>query len=52
MFSNTRSVSAWIGIDGDTCSSAILQTGLDFTVSCSAVSYYGASSSLLTLFTC
>ncbi|KAI2640970.1 peptidase A4 family-domain-containing protein [Xylaria nigripes] len=24
--------SAWVGIDGDTCGNAILQTGLDFTV--------------------
>lgn len=32
--------SAWVGIDGDTYSNAILQTGLDFTVSTSgAVSY-------------
>jgi hypothetical protein len=32
--------SAWVGIDGNTYSTAILQTGLDFTVSTSgAVSY-------------
>lgn len=24
---------AWVGIDGDTCASAILQTGVDFTTS-------------------
>jgi len=28
----TWSSSAWVGIDGDTCQSAILQSGLDFTV--------------------
>ncbi|KIY53723.1 hypothetical protein FISHEDRAFT_63270 [Fistulina hepatica ATCC 64428] len=26
------SASAWVGIDGDTCSNAILQAGLDFTI--------------------
>ena len=26
-----QSASAWVGIDGDTCGTAILQTGLDFT---------------------
>ncbi|KZP14588.1 hypothetical protein FIBSPDRAFT_912759 [Athelia psychrophila] len=31
--------SAWVGIDGDTCGTAILQTGLDFTISGGAVSY-------------
>ncbi|KAG8872276.1 hypothetical protein FRB97_007808 [Tulasnella sp. 331] len=25
-------VSAWVGIDGDTCGNAILQTGVDFTI--------------------
>jgi len=25
--------SAWVGIDGDTCGTAILQTGIDFTIS-------------------
>jgi len=33
------SASAWVGIDGDTCGSAILQTGLDFTVDGSSTSY-------------
>jgi hypothetical protein len=34
------SASAWVGIDGDTCGTAILQTGLDFSISASgAVSY-------------
>ncbi len=28
----SESSSAWVGIDGDTCSSAILQSGVDFTV--------------------
>ncbi|KAH0831133.1 peptidase A4 family-domain-containing protein [Lanmaoa asiatica] len=27
------SASAWVGIDGDTCNTAILQTGVDFSVS-------------------
>jgi len=33
------SASAWVGIDGDTCQSAILQTGVDFYVEGSQVSY-------------
>ena len=37
--SNSQSASAWVGIDGDTCQSAILQTGIDFTVRGSSVSY-------------
>lgn len=37
----THSASAWVGIDGDTCGTAILQTGVDFTVSGSTVSYDG-----------
>jgi hypothetical protein len=36
----TESSSAWVGIDGDTCASGLLQAGVDFTVSSSgAVSY-------------
>lgn len=36
------SAAAWVGIDGDTCSTAILQTGVDFTVTESGdVSYDG-----------
>ncbi|KAJ5561991.1 hypothetical protein N7535_003546 [Penicillium sp. DV-2018c] len=31
--------SAWVGIDGDTCGTAILQTGLDFCIQGSTVSY-------------
>lgn len=31
--------SAWVGIDGDTCSSAILQTGFDFCIQGSDVTY-------------
>ncbi|KZP18089.1 hypothetical protein FIBSPDRAFT_792372, partial [Athelia psychrophila] len=31
--------SAWVGIDGDTCETAILQTGVDFTVTDGFVSY-------------
>ena len=33
------SASAWVGLDGYTCESAILQTGLDFTVQNGRVSY-------------
>jgi Peptidase A4 family len=35
----TYYTSAWVGIDGDTCGSAILQTGVDFIVKGNAVSY-------------
>jgi hypothetical protein len=31
--------SAWVGIDGDTCDTAILQTGVDFCIQGSTVSY-------------
>lgn len=34
-----QAASAWVGIDGDTCSSAILQTGIDFYVDGSTISY-------------
>ncbi|MCJ1332782.1 hypothetical protein MMC10_009476 [Thelotrema lepadinum] len=37
--SSQQAASAWVGIDGDTCQSAILQTGVDFTVQGSSVSY-------------
>ncbi|KAI2463124.1 peptidase A4 family-domain-containing protein [Annulohypoxylon bovei var. microspora] len=37
--STTYSASAWVGIDGDTCDTAILQTGVDFTVKGSSVSF-------------
>jgi len=33
------SASAWVGIDGDTCQTAILQTGIDFHISSGVVSY-------------
>lgn len=35
----TYSASAWVGIDGDTYQNAILQTGVDFTISNGVVSY-------------
>ena len=35
----SQAASAWVGIDGDTCGSAILQTGVDFNVDGSSVSY-------------
>ena len=38
---DSYSASAWVGIDGDTCSTAILQTGVDFTYSDGSVSYDG-----------
>ena len=37
--SGQQAASAWVGIDGDTCQTAILQTGVDFTVQGSSVSY-------------
>ncbi|KZP06760.1 aspergillopepsin [Athelia psychrophila] len=36
---SSGSASAWVGIDGDTCGSAILQTGIDFTIDGGDVSY-------------
>ena len=39
--SGSGAASAWVGIDGDTCETAILQTGVDFTVSGGEVSYDG-----------
>lgn len=35
------SASAWVGIDGDTCESAILQTGVDFYIQGGQVSFDG-----------
>ncbi|TVY41451.1 Aspergillopepsin [Lachnellula subtilissima] len=37
--SGSGSASAWVGIDGDTYTNSILQTGLDFTVTNGKVSY-------------
>ncbi|EIW79506.1 hypothetical protein CONPUDRAFT_125822 [Coniophora puteana RWD-64-598 SS2] len=37
--SGSGSASAWVGIDGDTCGSAILQTGIDFNIQDGDVSY-------------
>ncbi|KAJ7084878.1 aspergillopepsin [Mycena belliarum] len=37
--SGTFAASAWVGIDGDTCGTAILQTGIDFTISGGRVSF-------------
>lgn len=37
--STTGSGSAWVGIDGDTCATAILQTGIDWTKSGNSSSY-------------
>lgn len=37
--STAGSGSAWVGIDGDTCSTAILQTGIDWTKSGSSITY-------------
>jgi len=36
---NTAYASAWVGIDGDTCGNAILQTGVDFNVESGSVSF-------------
>jgi hypothetical protein len=40
----TYYASAWVGIDGDTCGNAILQTGLDFSVQGGSVGYDGKPS--------
>lgn len=37
--SGTYAASAWVGIDGDTYTNAILQTGIDFTISDGEVSF-------------
>ncbi|TVY40489.1 Aspergillopepsin [Lachnellula subtilissima] len=37
--STAGSGASWVGIDGDTCSTAILQTGIDWTKSGSSVTY-------------
>lgn len=37
--SGTHSASAWVGIDGDSCENAILQTGVDFNIDGSKVTY-------------
>ncbi|CAK5267000.1 unnamed protein product [Mycena citricolor] len=39
--SGSFAASAWVGIDGDTCSSAIMQTGIDFNIDNGVVSYDG-----------
>ena len=39
--SGAHYASAWVGIDGDTCGTAILQTGVDFNVNGNSVSYDG-----------
>ena len=33
---------AWVGIDGDTCENAILQTGVDFMIDDGVITYAGA----------
>ncbi|KAI1371865.1 peptidase A4 family-domain-containing protein [Hypoxylon crocopeplum] len=47
--SRQYSASAWVGIDGDTCDTAILQTGVDFTVQGSSVSFDACVSADLSL---
>ncbi|PIL36482.1 hypothetical protein GSI_00171 [Ganoderma sinense ZZ0214-1] len=37
--SGAHYASAWVGIDGDTCDNAILQTGVDFNVNGNSVSF-------------
>ncbi|KAE9396567.1 hypothetical protein BT96DRAFT_958149 [Gymnopus androsaceus JB14] len=39
--SSEQCASAWVGIDGDTCETAILQTGVDFCVEGTEVSFDG-----------
>ena len=38
---HTAYAAVWVGIDGDTCGNAILQTGVDLNVENGAVSYDG-----------
>ena len=38
-----HSASAWVGIDGNTCASAILQTGVDFNVDTTGIATYDGS---------
>ena len=38
----TESSSAWVGIDGDSCASGLLQAGIDFTVTSSGQVSYDA----------
>lgn len=40
--SDTYYASAWVGIDGYACDTAILQTGVDFEVIGETVNHYGA----------
>ncbi|KAG9316264.1 peptidase A4 family-domain-containing protein [Chiua virens] len=40
--SSGSAASAWVGIDGDTCENAILQTGVDFTVDSNGGASYDA----------
>ncbi|KAG9316723.1 peptidase A4 family-domain-containing protein [Chiua virens] len=42
--SSGSAASAWVGIDGDTCDTAILQTGIDFTVDSNGGASYDAVS--------
>jgi hypothetical protein len=42
------SAAAWVGIDGDTCQSAIFQTGVDFTVSSNGLPEYNGKETLAT----
>ena len=37
------SAAIWVGIDGDTCGNAILQTGVEFTYAGGSVTYGGES---------
>lgn len=39
------SAAAWVGIDGETCDTGIIQTGVDFTISNGHVTYDGQSQS-------
>lgn len=39
--SGVYAASAWVGIDGDTCTNAIFQAGVDFNVEGDSVSFDG-----------
>ncbi|CAK5266956.1 unnamed protein product [Mycena citricolor] len=39
--SGSHAAAAWVGIDGDTCATGIMQTGIDFTIDNGRTSYDG-----------
>ena len=41
MLNSSGAASAWVGIDGEACQNAMLQAGVDFTITDGKVSYDG-----------